>query len=169
MKVFRLTARSRHVGMLEPFVDWFETIRRRKRSRLGSTKPLSAAFLPKKSSLFPLRNSKRPPRSPFKARLRAIHTNNPHQQAQPRKGAAIPHANDTLHHHIPGPRARGPPDPRNDHPQLRCSRLVSGRGRLDYRSRLSDRRRGQPYRPDRGGGARRDRPNGKVKFGRIPK
>ena len=24
MKTFRLTARSRHVGMLEPFVDWFE-------------------------------------------------------------------------------------------------------------------------------------------------
>jgi hypothetical protein len=25
MKVFRLTARSRHTGMLEPSVDWFET------------------------------------------------------------------------------------------------------------------------------------------------
>jgi hypothetical protein len=24
MKTFRLTARSRHAGMLEPFVDWFE-------------------------------------------------------------------------------------------------------------------------------------------------
>ncbi len=23
MKTFRLTARSRHTGMLEPFVDWF--------------------------------------------------------------------------------------------------------------------------------------------------
>ncbi len=23
MKTFRLTARSRHAGMLEPFVDWF--------------------------------------------------------------------------------------------------------------------------------------------------
>ena len=24
MKTFRLTARSRHTGMIEPFVDWFE-------------------------------------------------------------------------------------------------------------------------------------------------